>query len=164
MNKVSLDIYYRKNTEARGVTDDTKIVKKYKKRLSGKTLTETDEEFWEYILILLKTSGEYTPKERNQIVEDITEYYYFQTGITIRAEMLSALADFLLSDTLSDTKSNKVRKAEFPILGFGQLDRRRSKEKSMDEVKIDYFASKREYKIATKKFAGEQVKQKGENN
>lgn len=81
---------YKNNLEAKGVAvrRDSETTKKYKRGLSGKTLSQIDSEFWQYIFELLNSTSEYWQEEKNEIVEDITEYYYLKTGYQIKNSML----------------------------------------------------------------------------
>lgn len=136
-----LNSLYRNNLEAKGtlIKDESETAQKYRRKLNGKTLSQIDQEFWEYILELLNTASEYSQQEKNEIVEDIAEYYYLQTGNPIRNEMLTALGDFLLDITLADKSPNKTKKEAYPVLSFRQLEKRYRREVGVDVEVLDYF-------------------------
>ncbi|MBV4429081.1 hypothetical protein [Clostridium tyrobutyricum] len=131
---------------------DSELAKKYKRRLSGRTIKQVDSEFWDYILELFNTASKFTQEEKNKTVEDMTEYYYRQSGgYQCPPEMLFALADFILDDSLTDKSVDKVKNTEYPFLCYKQLKRRRKRDFSADTDIIDFFSTKQRYNIAIKK-------------
>lgn len=154
LNKIMLDMFYKNNAEARGtpvIQSDNELVRKHKYRLSDKTLSEVDAEYWSYILELLNTASEYTQEEKNLIVEQTVEYYSIQTGYQIKNGMLVALADFILDTVLSNKSPDKVSREEHPILSYKQLYIRRRRELSIQDAEMDYLTSQ----IAKKKYTSE---------
>ncbi|WP_338433202.1 hypothetical protein [Clostridium tyrobutyricum] len=154
---LSLKCEYQKNPEVKPVLSmpqeaDTSLSKKYKRRLSGRTLKQVDKEFWEYILELLNKASEFTQEEKNNTVKDITDYYYRQSGgYQCKPEMLAALADFILDDTLTNKDIDKVKNTEYPFLSYRQMKRRKQRDLSVDTDTIDFFSTKQRYNIAIKK-------------
>jgi len=138
---------------------DCKLTQKHKKLLTGKTLKQIDQEFWDYILYLLNHAKEYSKEDKNEIIEDICEYYYQQSGgYNPPVNMLYAMGDFILDDVLSDTGRDKVKKTEYPILSFKQLLIRRRREKIREAEIIDFLTTKKKYNIAIPKSTDDKTK------
>ncbi|MCC9294459.1 hypothetical protein LN736_06255 [Clostridium sp. WLY-B-L2] len=155
---------YKINSEAKGspltLNIDDKTAKKYQKRLSGRSLSSIDSEVWEYIILLLNDSENFTPDERNQEIIHLNSWYERATGgRQLRPEMLTACADFLLADYFNDRSSDKVTNEEFPVLGYDQLLLRRKREMSLEDPKLEFFDSKK-YEIAHKKYTQENKENK----
>lgn len=66
-------------------------------------------------------------EERKQIIEELNERCYQQTGSNLSPRLLNLLGDWLLSDTLKDMNPYKVHTEEYPILSSHQLLRRKKK-------------------------------------
>lgn len=151
MDKYKVDKVYRYNTEAkgtpiaRGKADDnkeSKLAKKYRKKIAGKTLSQFDNEFWEYILYLINNAVQYTPQERNEVVEEMAEYYTLKTGYSLPNNMLTALADFLLDDQLADPCTSKVQREEYPIMSWRQLEHRKRREMGVDSDILEHLGNR----------------------
>ncbi len=160
MNEIDISKYYKNNKDAKGTAikdskKDNKTASKYRKRLSGRTLSETNGEYWDYIMLLINTAEQYTQQERNEIAEETAEYYYKQTGYIMPNEMLTALSDFLLSETLFDSSTNKSQLAEYAILSNRQIAHRAKKEHSMETDIIEYFEFENRNNTAHKKHTTE---------
>ena len=156
IDRFRFNIFYRFNLETRAtvITDTTKTKNKLKKRiekLKNKTLSEVNKEYWDYILEILNNATDFTQEEKNATVRDIAEYYYQQTGYQMPSQMLYALADFLLDDTLSDKTNDKVAKTEYPIMSFRQLKTREKREVCTEYDILSIFNSN----IAQKKVTHE---------
>jgi hypothetical protein len=168
VNEISMKRAYIYNKEAKGVSmrEDSKSkeknsVKKIRTAMNRKPLNQIDNEFYNYIMELINTAKEYSIPERNEIVTDLAEYYRKQSGgYAMPNAMLTALADFILDDELSNNSNSKSRKNAYPILSFRQLQRRGTNEFSLETEKIDYFQNKKNYNIAEKK----RIIEKSENN
>ncbi|OAA91468.1 hypothetical protein [Clostridium ljungdahlii] len=144
---------YKSNPEVKGtpIKLDSKTTKKYKKRLSGKTISQVDSEYWDYIFELLNTASQYTQQEKNEIVVQISEYYCIQTSYQIRSEMLTALADFLLDECLTNKDVDKVSNTEYPILSFRQIHRRYLREQTLGAEVLQYADNKKNYNFPQKR-------------
>lgn len=153
---------YKSNPEIKGnpVEVDSKTTKKYKKKLSGKTISQVDSEYWGYILELLNNASQYTQQEKNEIVQQICDCYSFQTGYQIRSEMLTALADFLLDSCLSSKDVDKIANTEYPILSFRQVYRRSKREQALGEEVLQYADSKNTYNFPQKRRTSENLNNK----
>lgn len=150
INNFYFNRLYRNNPEAKGTTIpqdskdslDSKLVKKIKRKIAGKTLSEFDQEFWDFIFELINTGSQYSQQEKNAIVIDSTEYYILKTGgLQPPNAMLTAFADFLLDDTLADPDCYKSKREDYSILSHNQLKKRRGKESGVDVDTLDYLAN-----------------------
>lgn len=161
VSSIDFNKVYKSNHEAKGtsIEVDSKTTKKYKKRLTGKTLSQIDQEYWDYIFELLNTASQYTQQEKNEIVEQVAEYYCIQTGFQIRNEMLTALADFLLDSCLADKDIDKVKNTEYPVLSFRQLHRRSRREVALEAETLQHFDNRNNYNFPQKR----NTKEKPEN-
>jgi hypothetical protein len=77
-----------------------------------------------------------TPQEKNIFVELWCEDYARAKGKNPSSYELTRLADWLLSDVLSDPSRSKVQNTEYPILSKPQLERR-YRELSMESEMVD---------------------------
>lgn len=145
---------YRHNSEAKGTpikkdkaeeSKDSKTAKKHRKKIAGKTLSQFDNEFWEYILFLINNANQYTPLERNEIVEEMAEYYTLKTDYQLPNNMCSALADFILDDTLSDPSCHKVQRDDYPVMSWRQLVNRHRREMGVESDTLEYLGNRRRY-------------------
>lgn len=137
---------YKSNSEAKGTPiKDNKTASKHRRKLSGKTISQIDKEFYDYIFELINTAVQYTPQERNEIVTDVSEYYWQQTGYTLPNAMCTALSDFLLDDNLANPDSAKAYNSDVNILSWRQIDRRNKREHSMEVNNLDYFSNVERY-------------------
>jgi len=141
---------YRANAESKGVplrndSDNNKTAKKYMRRIAGKTLSQFDQEYWSYIIELISMAVQYTPQERNEIVTDITEYYFSKTGLNCPNAMCVALADFLLDDILGDPDCFKSQRAEYPILSHLQFKKRSEKEIGVEGDTLEFLANEQKH-------------------
>ncbi len=148
IDKFRFNTFYRFNSEAKVTaikdTDNTKSKNKLKKRiekLKNKTMSEINQQYWDYILEIINNANDFSPEEKSATVSDIAEYYYTQTGYQMPSQMLYALADFLLDDTLSDRNIDKVAKTEYPILSFRQIKTRSIREACMEYDILDLYHS-----------------------
>lgn len=66
-------------------------------------------------------------EERKMVIELINEEYYKETGNFLPHYLLEMFGTWLLQETYSDKRTNKVAVEEFPILTESQLLRRRRK-------------------------------------
>lgn len=64
---------------------------------------------------------------RKQIIEELNEEYFQEVGEQLPPYMLEMLGTWLLKETYSDKRTNKVAIEEFPILTESQILRRRRK-------------------------------------
>jgi len=142
---------YKQSAEARGIPiKDNKAVMKYKRSLSGKSLSDIDIEFHLYILELLQTAHEYSVPERNEIVETVTTYYQKLTGLHMPRIMLVALADFILNDELTNRDIDKITNNAFPFLSYRQLQRRSKRELLLSDEVTEYLGNVKAYNLPDK--------------
>lgn len=131
-----------KSYESKGTpVQESMTAKKYKKRIAGKTLSQFDEEYWEYLLELLNTADQYEQQEKNEIVDSIAEYYTLKTGYSLPITMINCLADFILDDILASKDVMKATNSEYPIHSFRQTDRRKRWQVSSETTTLDYFSA-----------------------
>lgn len=138
-----------KSQESKGVkiaddepkATDNKLAKKLRKKLARKSINKVDEQFYSYILELINTADQFTQEEKNQTVVDISEYYLLQTGYQMPNSMISALADFILDDVLSDPDNDKIANNEYPVMSFRQLEHRRKRESAIGDEVLEYFSN-----------------------
>lgn len=144
------------NPECRGHykldKEDNKMVKKLKRKLNRSTISEVNEDFWYFIFEAINRGKDWeTQADKNKFVEDVCNYYMEQTGLQIPNTMLSALADFLLDATFTDTSNDKVSNTEYAILSPRQLRRREQRERVSDDDYLQYKHHERNDGIAKKK-------------
>lgn len=137
-----IEVRYQ-NAECRGYykldNEDNKMVKALKRKLNGQSLSEVNEDFWEIILEAINTAKEWaTVESKNKFTQDICNYYFEATGLTIPNNMLVALADFILDDTLTDKNVDKVTETEYAILSHRQISRRNKREWASDDNSLEY--------------------------
>ncbi|HBI7084818.1 TPA: hypothetical protein K8M77_000289 [Clostridium perfringens] len=66
-------------------------------------------------------------EERKQIIEALNEEHFQEVGEQLPSYLLEMLGTWLLKETYSDKRTNKVAVEEFPILSESQILRRRRK-------------------------------------
>ena len=66
-------------------------------------------------------------EERKMVIELINEEYYKETGNFLPSFLLEMFGTWLLQETYSDKRTNKVAVEEFPVLTESQLLRRKRK-------------------------------------
>lgn len=66
-------------------------------------------------------------EERKKIIEALNEEHYQEVGEHLPAYLLEMLGTWLLKETYSDKRTNKVAVEEFPILTESQMLRRNRK-------------------------------------
>ena len=64
---------------------------------------------------------------RKQKIEEINEAHFQELGVHLPAYLLEMLGTWLLAETYSDKRTNKVADEEFPVLSESQIVRRRRK-------------------------------------
>ncbi|MDA2738420.1 hypothetical protein PDQ75_25025 [Bacillus cereus group sp. Bc015] len=76
-------------------------------------------------------------------VEDLTEWYFNQTGRHYNNSFyLDMLGSYLLADILRDKGTHKVKKTEYPILSHTQQKLRNRRERRVGDDNIDFIKLK----------------------
>ncbi|PEF03572.1 hypothetical protein COK07_29035 [Bacillus thuringiensis] len=94
------------------------------------------------IAILEREAKSYTPEERNNKVEALTEEFYASNGRHMHSIYLQRLADVLLVEELKDSNPNKITSTEQPILSNRQILRRKKREFALTDDKLDFVHAK----------------------
>lgn len=63
-------------------------------------------------------------EERKRTIEELNETYYMEVGEHLPPTLLEMLGTWLLKETYTDTRCNKVALEEYPVLSEHQLYRR----------------------------------------
>lgn len=138
------------NAEINGTKIKSKSAKKFVKSQNGKTLSDIDREFSDYVLELLLTAEEYSIPERKEIIESTADYYIKITGYQLPRPMVSALADFLLNEDITNSDCYKVSNTEYPFLTFRQLKRRNKREYLLGDTVTEYLGNVKRYNLPDK--------------
>lgn len=115
------------------ITGDSRLVSKYRRKVTSKTIPQTEELYWDYMLDLLNFADDYSQEEKSWLAGELTKDFEGETGYRMSSLMLSCLADFILADCLTDPDPDKVAHTEYPILGRKQLKRRGLREGAYGE-------------------------------
>lgn len=83
-------------------------------------------------------------EERKVIIELINEEYYKETGDFLPPFLLEMFGTWLLQETYSDKRTNKVAVEEFPVLSESQLLRRKRK---MVQIENEYVLETLNYHL-----------------
>lgn len=77
-------------------------------------------------------------------VEDLTEWYYSQTGRHYNNSFfLDMLGTYLLADMLRDKGTHKVKKTEYPVLSHTQQKLRNRRENRVGDDNMDFIKLKK---------------------
>lgn len=92
---------------------------------------------------LLETKELLPLETRIKQVEDLTEWYYSQTGKRFNnSYFLDLLGTYLLADTLRDKGTHKVKQTEYPILSHTQQKLRNRRERRVGDENLDFIKLK----------------------
>lgn len=94
------------------------------------------------IAILERESKSYTPEERKNKVEALTEEFYAANGRHMHSIYLQRLADVLLVEELKDSNPDKVTATERPIMSNRQMITRKTREFALTGEKLDFVHAK----------------------
>lgn len=81
-------------------------------------------EFKNYVDLLFSKVATLTEKQRVALAGQLTEAYVATTGQTPAGGQLDRLGSFILHAELTSKKSNKSKKAEYPVLSDRQIETR----------------------------------------
>ena len=109
------------------------------------------QEFSEAVATLTGVSRDELPsvEVRNWEVEELTNEYLEAVGERPDPLELSALADYILADTLRDPTSYKSSRSEYPIENGYQRAQALSRELAMEGNILDYLHSKYHLRLDT---------------
>lgn len=88
-----------------------------------------------------------TLQERKDIIEEISEDYFSETGKQLPIKILNKLADWYLADELGNKDKYKMEREEYPILTEPQAKRRRKQVTHLEENLLDYFNVSKNTKV-----------------
>jgi len=103
----------------------------------------TKEQFERDAELILSSKDELTTAERIKKVEDLTEWYFDQTGKHYKGSYyLERLGSYILSDELRDRSTFKVKNTEYPILSETQQKFRHRRESRVGDDNMDFIKLK----------------------
>ncbi len=88
-----------------------------------------------------------TLQERKDIIEEINEDYFIETGKQLPIKILNKLADWYLAEELGNKDKYKMEREEYPILTEPQAKRRRKQVAHLEENLLDYFNVSKNSKV-----------------
>lgn len=88
-----------------------------------------------------------TLQERKNLIEEINEDYFKETGKTLPFTLLNKLGDWYLAEELSNRDKYKMEKQEYPILTEPQAKRRRKQVTHLEDNLLDYFNVSKNSKV-----------------
>lgn len=87
------------------------------------------------ILTLKDEYGEVPPvAERNEIIETLFDAYVQQTGETPPGNQVQRLGNWILFETLTDSRPDKVTIEDFPVMTKRQLRTRHNREMASEHI------------------------------
>lgn len=94
-----------------------------------------------------------TLQERKNLIEEINEDYFRETGKSLPFPLLNKLGDWYLADELGNKDKYKMEKEEYPILTEPQAKRRRKQVTHLDGELLDFFYVSKNDKVKAGKTA-----------
>lgn len=88
-----------------------------------------------------------TLQERKNLIEEVSEDYYRETGKQLPFALLNKLGDWYLADELGNKDKYKMEKEEYPILTEPQAKRRRRQVAHLEDSLLDYFKVSKNSKV-----------------
>lgn len=88
-----------------------------------------------------------TLQERKNLIEEIGEDYFRETGKYLPFTLLNKLGDWYLAEELGNKDKYKMEKEEYPILTEPQAKRRRKQVAHLEENLLDYFKVSKNSKV-----------------
>jgi hypothetical protein len=101
------------------------------------------DKFEKEVMKLVETKEILPLETRIKQVEDLTEWYYQQTGKVYKNHFyLDLLGTYLLADELRDKGTHKVKQTEYPILSHTQQKLRNRRERRVGDENLDFIKLK----------------------
>lgn len=86
-------------------------------------------------------------EDRKEIIENINNHYFDDTGKTLPSVLINKLTDWFLAEELSNKEGYKMQTVEYPLLSFYQTKRRLSRTVFGDVSLLDFFIVAKKQKI-----------------